>query len=223
MSFCLNNFVWFYTFAESSKGYNTQKYLYHGEKINTSLRFVILMSSEDDAKRIILLIFGIVFLFTTLLFVLASLVYAFHLVGSVSPEESNQYAIFLFTLCTAPVLIITVVIFYFYFKISRRVAIEEDIMGALKLYRKIKLSTLAQQIGLPPNKTEKYLLKLIDENRINAYLDRDTMEIIVYDNPYDVRVENITCPNCGAKISGVYVVGEIVRCKYCGTVFKIEK
>ncbi len=179
--------------------------------------------SSENAKRTILLIFGILFLFTTLLFVLASLVYAFHLIDTVPPEESNQYAIFLFSFCAAPVLIITALIFHFYFKISHRFDIEEDMIGLLKLYRKIKLSTLARQLGLSRKKTEEYLLKLIDENRINAYLDRDTMEIIVYDNPDDVRVENITCPNCGAKISGVYVVGEIVRCKYCGTVFKVEK
>ncbi len=179
--------------------------------------------SSENAKKTILLIFGVLFLFTALLLVLASLIYALHIIDSVSPEESNQYAILLFSFCAAPILIITVVIFYFYFKISHRVDIEEDIIGTLKLYRKIKLSALARQLGLSRKKTEDYLLKLIDENRINAYLDRDTMEIIVYDNPSDVRVENITCPNCGAKISGVYVVGEIVRCKYCGTVFKVEK
>ncbi len=180
------------------------------------------MTSDEDVKRILLLVLSIVFLVGTLVLILAALSYAFHLVSGVSPEESAQAAIFL-TVCMVPVIIITIVLFYFYFKISRRDNIVEDIIGTLKLYRKIKLSTLARQLGLPPNKTEDYISKLIDENRINAYLDRDTMEIIVYDNPDDVRVENITCPNCGAKISGVYVVGEIVRCKYCGTVFKVEK
>ena len=182
------------------------------------------MSMNGDAfKKTIVLIFAIISLLSTLLLIVVGVLYAFE--GGVkdySPEE-NAAAAMMMGVCSTPLGIITGILFFVYFRIGRREKIENDIVAFLKLYRRVTLPTLASSLNMKVKDAEKILLDVISKGKIKAYMDRNTKEIFIEEAISAARVENTHCPNCGAVRTGVFMIGEAVKCKYCGTVFKVEK
>ena len=125
--------------------------------------------------------------------------------------------------CGAPILIIGVVMVLSYRAHKRDLNKIEEIVGALRMYRRVSIFTVAQQVEVPPNVLDNLIFKAVSEGRINAYIDRTTGEIFIQDALAQSRVENIRCKNCGAMITGMYMIGETVKCLYCETTFKIEQ
>ena len=174
-------------------------------------------------KKITVLIFAVITLLGTILLVVVGILYAFG--GGVegnTPQE-NAEAAMMMGVCSTPLAIITGVLFFVYYRINKRERIEKDMVAFLKLYRRVSLQTMASSLNIGLSNAEKTLLDVIAKGKIKAYMDRNTMEIFIEDAIKTAKVENIRCPNCGALITGVFMLGEVVKCNYCGTVFKVEK
>ncbi len=177
----------------------------------------------DALKRTIVLVFAIIGLLGTILLAVVGILYAFG--GGVegnSPEE-NAAAAMMMGVCATPTAIITAILFFVYFRMGKREKLENEMVGFLRLYRRVSLLTLASSLNMTPPQAEKMLLDIIARGKIKAYIDRNTKEIFIEDAIKSAKVENIKCPNCGATITGVFMIGEVVKCNYCGTVFKVEK
>ncbi len=179
-----------------------------------------------NLKKNALLAIGILSILGALLFGFFAIIYFVnsitHTIKDATPEYSISSGIML-SICTLPFLLIAIVTLFYYFKLSKTEKKKELILGTLKLYRRITLPTLAKELGMNAVEVEKLLIAAIAEGKIKAFIDRNTMEIFVEDSIKEARVENVHCPNCGSVISGMYMLGEVVKCNYCGTVFKVEK
>jgi DNA-directed RNA polymerase subunit RPC12/RpoP len=139
-----------------------------------------------------------------------------------SKESSANYGI-LFTMCALPFILVAIAVFYFYRKAVKHDKLLEELIGYLRLYRRISLQKISADMGIPVTQTSELLLEAISRGMIDAHIDRETGEVFVQSAVRDARVENIRCPNCGAIVSGVYLIGEAVKCPYCNTVFKVEE
>ena len=183
------------------------------------------MDWENVKKNIFLALF-LIFLVFTILFVAMSVLYAVDYSVGLGIGDSKGYswsAAIGLGVCSLSLFLITLAFFLFYRKVGRKVEREEDILGYLRLYRRISLETLAYNMKMSPREVEEILLDAISKGKIRAHIDRETKEIFVDEYAKQAKVENIRCPNCGAMVSGVYLIGETVKCPYCNTVFKVEK
>ncbi len=180
----------------------------------------------EKMKKVLLLSVAVFLIILTILFAIITVLYAadyFWGIGIADTTEESRNSTILSLTCTTSLILLSVPLLYFYRKISKRVKLKEEIVAFLKFYRRISLLTIANNFNMSVPDMEKIILELISEGKIKAHLDRTTKEVFIEEAIGEAKVENIRCPNCGALVSGVYLIGEVVKCPYCGTAFKVEK
>ena len=153
----------------------------------------------------IMLIFGILFLLWTVLMFGASL----------SIYEEDFFGIALG--CNTLNILITVILLGGWYVRKKREDRMDDLVGYLKMYRRVHISKVAQRLGLDNAATEKVLLKCISKGQIKGFLDRKTDEFILEESISDMR-EGAKCPNCGGYSDKVALPGEVLNCNYCGAI-----
>jgi len=177
---------------------------------------------DSDVGSTIALVFGILFLIGGIFLVVIGLVYLVVGLPENSPQENFSAGIAM-TICAVPPLIIGIVLILYAHLKKKKYEMLLDYANFLRAYRRIKISDFARKIGKSEYEAEKIIVKLLENKLINGYIDRNTQEFVTYEAIYQERVENIKCPNCGATVSGVFLVGEVVMCPYCKTAFKVVR
>ncbi len=89
----------------------------------------------------------------------------------------------------------------------------------IRSYRRIKLQTIAEKLGVTVLEAEKFLSRALSAKLIKGFIDRTTDEFVTK----DARVKEIEvkfCSNCGAPLEEVYLEGETVKCRSCGSIIR---
>ena len=171
---------------------------------------------KQHTKTLIWLIFFIISLSGTLLFFIAPIIYEF--------ENPGEGYIVVSVFCSTIGFPITIA-FYLLWSKSKRMSAEiyKDVATFIKMYRRTPISEVAKRFNVSEKEAEEMVLKAVELKYLNAYIDRETNEIVTPEAIKRSKVVTLHCPNCGAQISGVYLPGEVVKCPYCGTEFKVVK
>ncbi len=160
----------------------------------------------------LLLIFGTLLILWTLFILFIGVFYQF-----VGIEGPNQDAASSMYLCTVINVVITTIIMAYWFARRKKEDRMDDLVGYLKMYRRVHISKVAQRLGLDNKETEKVLLKCISKGQIKGFLDRKTDEFILEESITDMR-EGAKCLNCGGYSDKVALPGEVLNCNYCGAI-----
>ena len=98
-----------------------------------------------------------------------------------------------------------------------RVAHLENVADLLKGYRRMRIEVLANKLGVTPMEAEYTIAECLGRDLVEGYFDRRSGEFFTKEALYQVM--NLDrCPICGAPPTELYLKGEEIRCKYCGTV-----
>jgi hypothetical protein len=93
----------------------------------------------------------------------------------------------------------------------------ENVADLLRAYRRIKITKLAQKMGVNEMEAEYTIAECVGKGLVEGYFDRREGEFFTKEALYQVmNLER--CPICGAPPDELYLVGEEIRCKYCGSV-----
>jgi hypothetical protein len=93
----------------------------------------------------------------------------------------------------------------------------EKVADLLRAYRRIKITKLAAKLGVTEMEAEYVIAECLGRGLIEGYIDRREGEFFTKEALYQA-MEIDRCPNCGAPPTELYLEGEEIRCKYCGTV-----
>ncbi len=93
----------------------------------------------------------------------------------------------------------------------------ERVADLLKAYRRIEITKLAQKMEVSPMDAEYVIAECIGRGLVEGYIDRREGEFFTKDALYQV-MDIDSCPKCGAPTDDLYLVGEEIRCEYCGSV-----
>jgi hypothetical protein len=93
----------------------------------------------------------------------------------------------------------------------------EKVADLLRAYRRIKITKLAGKLGVNEMEAEYTIAECLGRGLVEGYIDRREGEFFTKEALYQVM--NLKrCPICSAPPSELYLEGEEIRCKYCGTV-----
>ncbi len=93
----------------------------------------------------------------------------------------------------------------------------ERVADLLKAYRRIEVTKLASKMGVTPMDAEYTIAECLGRGLVEGYIDRQEGEFFTKEALYQV-MEIDRCPSCGAPATDLYLVGEEIQCKYCGSV-----
>ena len=93
----------------------------------------------------------------------------------------------------------------------------EKVADLLRAYRRIKITKLAGKLGVNEMEAEYTIAECLGRGLVEGYIDRREGEFFTKEALYQV-MQIDRCPICGAPPTELYLVGEEIRCKYCGTV-----
>ncbi len=93
----------------------------------------------------------------------------------------------------------------------------ERVADLLRAYRRIEITKLAQKMGVTPLVAEYTIADCLGKGLVEGYIDRREGEFFTKEALYQV-MELDRGPICGAPPDDLYLVGEEIRCKYCGSV-----
>ncbi|MDF1539766.1 MAG: zinc ribbon domain-containing protein [Candidatus Thorarchaeota archaeon] len=107
---------------------------------------------------------------------------------------------------------------------------KEMVLGALKAYPRVSMSELESILHIPENEVRRLTLMFIASGEIQGTFNKGTDEFtsihaskvgseLRRDAKDELDIQR--CPNCGAPISGHFVVGDNVECKSCGVKFNV--
>ncbi len=93
----------------------------------------------------------------------------------------------------------------------------ENVADLLRTYRRIDITKLARKMGVTEMEAEYTIAECVGRGLVEGYFDRREGEFFTKEALYQVmNIER--CPICGAPPDELYLVGEEIRCKYCGSV-----
>jgi membrane protein implicated in regulation of membrane protease activity len=114
-------------------------------------------------------------------------------------------------------LIIGSVLLAIAFRLRRKQQHLEKVADLLKAYRRIRISKLAGKLGVNEMDAEYTIAECLGQGLVEGYIDRRSGEFFTKEALYQVmNLER--CPICSAPSDELYLHGEEIRCKYCGTV-----
>jgi len=93
----------------------------------------------------------------------------------------------------------------------------EKVADLLRAYRRIKITKLAAKLGANEIDAEYTIAECLGRGLVEGYIDRREGEFFTKEALYQV-MEMDRCPICGAPPTELYLQGEEIHCKYCGTV-----
>ncbi len=93
----------------------------------------------------------------------------------------------------------------------------EKVADLLRAYRRIKITKLAGKLGVNEMEAEYVIAECLGRELVEGYIDRREGEFFTKEALYQVlNIER--CPICNAPSEELYLRGEEIRCRYCGTV-----
>jgi hypothetical protein len=95
----------------------------------------------------------------------------------------------------------------------------ESLAEVLRAYRRIKISKVAQKLGVNEFEAERRIAACIDRGLVKGHIDRTTEEFFTMESVGQV-VDLGSCPKCGAPADRIVLVGEEAKCGSCGAVIK---
>jgi hypothetical protein len=104
----------------------------------------------------------------------------------------------------------------------RRAQRLSEIATMLKAYRRIKISDLAQKLGVTEFEAERVIARCIELGMVEGNIDRATGEFFTPESVAEV-VKPKPCPYCGSPADQLVLTGETGRCTACGAVFDTKK
>ncbi len=102
-------------------------------------------------------------------------------------------------------------------KAQRKEEKVKAVANIIKSYRRIKLESISQKLAIPVLEVEQHLSTALSAHLIRGFIDRTTEEFVTED-ARKKDMEKKFCNNCGAPLEQVYLEGETVRCKSCGSI-----
>jgi hypothetical protein len=93
----------------------------------------------------------------------------------------------------------------------------EKVADLLRAYRRIKITKLAAKLGVTEMEAEYVIAECLGRGLVEGYIDRREGEFFTKEALYQV-MDMDRCPICSAPSDELYLEGEEIRCKYCGTV-----
>ena len=93
----------------------------------------------------------------------------------------------------------------------------EKVADLLRAYRRIRISKLAGKLGVNEMDAEYVIAECLGRDLVEGYIDRREGEFFTKEALYQV-MDLERCPVCGAPSEELYLQGEEIRCRYCGTV-----
>ncbi|MDD4308379.1 MAG: PCI domain-containing protein [Thermoplasmata archaeon] len=91
----------------------------------------------------------------------------------------------------------------------------ESLADILRAYRRIKVSKIAQKLGVNEFEAERRIAICVDRGWVKGYIDRTTEEFFTLESIGQV-IPQTGCPNCGAPPERIILVGEQAKCGSCG-------
>lgn len=104
---------------------------------------------------------------------------------------------------------------------GKKAKIEEDrikaVANVIKSYRRITLKEVAEKLGIQRHEAAEYLSVALSKKMLKGYIDRTTDEFVT-DGSRDKEVKAKFCSNCGAPVEEVFLQGDTVKCRSCGSI-----
>ena len=95
----------------------------------------------------------------------------------------------------------------------------ENLAELLRAYRRIKISKVAQKLGVTEYEAEMKIARCMDLGLVQGHIDRVTEEFFTLESLGHV-IPMGGCPNCGAPPDRIVLVGEQAKCGSCGAVVR---
>ena len=133
---------------------------------------------QPDKVGIIFVVLGVILIIGSFFFLFFG--YVTYTIGIENQtQEENEYWGTVFTTCCAvPFLIFGLIFIGSGYYINRKSKAMDDVTKILKAYRKIKISEVALKINKPELETEELIIKSINEDSVEGYIDNKTREFI---------------------------------------------
>ncbi len=93
----------------------------------------------------------------------------------------------------------------------------EKLAELLRAYRRIKISKVAQKLGVNEFDAEMRIAQCLELGLVKGNIDRATEEFFTLESIGQVMPLG-GCPNCGAPPDRIFLVGEEAKCGSCGAV-----
>ncbi len=110
-----------------------------------------------------------------------------------------------------------VFLYYHSKKMKKNIEVMQTITGMVKSYRRIKIKDVAAQLQIPEQLTAKLLAAAVEKGLVQGNFDRTTGEFFTEEAEQEVATIRF-CPSCGAPLEKVYLKGETIQCRSCGTI-----
>ncbi|MFC1671248.1 PCI domain-containing protein [Spirochaetota bacterium] len=144
-------------------------------------------------------------------------IFALVTVFIVSGKIHGSMGMLFFTVLFFPIGIFLVVLGV---RIRRRNKQFDILHGTIHSYRRIPLSDLSEKLNLPTKEVESLIALSMASKDIEGFIDRETGEFVT--GPIDDRSKTFThCNSCGASFGKIYLKGETVKCKTCGSLHNL--
>jgi len=102
-------------------------------------------------------------------------------------------------------------------KMRRNIELMQTIAGMIISHRRIKIIDVAAQLQIPEQLAAKILAAAIENGIVQGKFDRTTGEFFTEEAEQEVSGIRY-CPSCGAPLDKVYLKGETIQCRSCGTI-----
>jgi len=91
------------------------------------------------------------------------------------------------------------------------------VANIIKSHRRIKIAAISKKMAIPEIEVEQHLSTALSKKMIRGFIDRTTDEFVTEEGmKHDVQTR--FCGNCGAPFEKVYLKGETIKCKSCGSI-----
>lgn len=106
-------------------------------------------------------------------------------------------------------------------RLGKKAQVKEEkvkaVANIIKSYRRIKLESISEKLAIPVLEVEQHLSAALSARLIRGFIDRTTDEFVAEGaREKDIAVKY--CSSCGAPLEKVYLEGETIKCKSCGTI-----
>lgn len=133
---------------------------------------------QQDKVGIIFMVLGVILIIGSFFFLFFGYVADTIGVENYTEEENEYWGTVFTTCCAVPFLIFGLIFIGSGYYINHKSKTMDDVTKILKAYRKIKISEVALKINKPELETEELIVKSINGERVDGYIDNKTREFI---------------------------------------------
>jgi hypothetical protein len=137
---------------------------------------------------------------------------AMHMDSSSAQAKSGiPIAVFSFSF-----LIPGIILFVLARKSKKNIELMQSITGIIISYRRIRISDVATQLMISGELAAKLLAAAVEQGLVRGKFDRTTGEFFTEEAENEAAKIRF-CPSCGAPLDKLYLKGETIQCKSCGS------